>query len=67
MDVLRGVLFDLDDTIYEYAPCNEAALQAVHEVSGHELWETRKSFRDVHDEVRRELARELEGQAASHD
>ena len=26
----RAVLFDLDDTLYEYPPCNEAGLTAAH-------------------------------------
>ena len=30
----KAVLFDLDDTLYEYAPCNRHALAAAREVLG---------------------------------
>lgn len=63
---IRALCFDLDDTLYGYAPCNEVGLRAAHGV----LWSvTAVSFdeyRGVHDAVRSELAEELAGQAASH-
>jgi FMN phosphatase YigB (HAD superfamily) len=65
--MIRAVLFDLDDTLYEYAPCNEAALAAVHARLATGLDLPYAGFRHVHDDVRRELAIELAGQAASHD
>jgi len=65
--LLRGILFDLDDTIYEYAPCNETALAAAYEAAGDGLWSSPEEFRSLHDGVRHELARELAGHAASHD
>ena len=65
MDV-KGVLFDLDDTLYEYAPCNEKALEAVHLLLEHTHSISFAHFMERHDEVRGQLARELRGQAASH-
>ena len=64
--MLRGVLFDLDDTLYGYEPCNEAALEAICERFSHELGLSPRGFRDLHDEVRQDLADRLRGQAASH-
>jgi len=29
---VKALLFDLDDTLYEYAPCNRRALQAAREI-----------------------------------
>ncbi len=62
----RALCFDLDDTLYGYAACNELGLIAAHRVL---LGHSQKSFEEfmlVHDRVRLELAAELKGQAASH-
>ncbi len=64
--MLRGILFDLDDTLYAYAPCNAVALRAVFEGPAAQLWSNFDDFQGAHDGVRGELARELAGQAASH-
>lgn len=64
--MLDGVLFDLDDTLYDYAPCNESALQTVFDRFGHDLSLGSAEFRELHDQVRRELAEELHGQAPAH-
>jgi len=63
---LRAILFDLDDTLYGYAPCNEAGLRAAHERLAREVTASYDDFRACHDEVRLELAEQLKGQAASH-
>jgi putative hydrolase of the HAD superfamily len=67
MSTPRAVLFDLDDTLYAYAPCNEAALAAAHELLRESVDVSAEGFRSLHDDVRLELARELRGQAASHE
>jgi putative hydrolase of the HAD superfamily len=64
---VRALLVDLDDTLYAYAPCNEVGLEAVFERLQRRVVVSRDGFRALHDEVRLELARELAGQAASHD
>jgi len=64
--MLRALLFDLDDTLYAYGPCNELALEAVHGLLCRTVVTLPGEFRALHDEVRGELAHELRGQAASH-
>ncbi|QKG93001.1 HAD family hydrolase [Halorubrum salinarum] len=63
----EAVLFDLDNTLYPYAPCNEAgkraALDALRE-RGYEL--DRAAFDDLYATGRRETKRETGGTAASH-
>lgn len=63
---VKALLFDLDDTLYEYAPCNRRALQAAREILSEVLKVSSAEFRDLHDKIRGELAVELSGQAASH-
>jgi putative hydrolase of the HAD superfamily len=57
---------DLDNTLYEYDSCNEAALDAVYERLARSGRIQRDEFRRLHDESRDELARRLRHQAASH-
>ncbi|RLM72427.1 HAD family hydrolase [Halorubrum sp. Atlit-26R] len=63
----EAVLFDLDNTLYPYAPCNEAgkraALDALRE-RGYDL--DRAAFDDLYATGRRETKRETGGTAASH-
>ena len=61
-----AVLFDLDDTLYGYAPCNAAGLEAAHDVLAAAEPIDRAAFLELHDRVRSELAERLRGQAASH-
>jgi putative hydrolase of the HAD superfamily len=64
---VRALLLDLDDTLYAYAPCNEAGLAAAGLLLEAETGTGAGEFRALHDEVRSELAREHAGTAASHD
>ena len=63
----EAVCFDLDNTLYPYAPANEAgkraALEAFRE-RGYELG--RAQFDEVYANARHEAKRELDGTAASH-
>ncbi|MCG8584421.1 MAG: hypothetical protein MI757_06890, partial [Pirellulales bacterium] len=63
---LEAVLFDLDNTLYAYTPCNEAALRHVCGLLNETIEIPWERFRAVHDEVRDELAQRLKGQASSH-
>jgi HAD superfamily hydrolase (TIGR02253 family) len=63
---LKAVLFDLDNTLYAYDPCNEAALRHVCAMLNNASPITWEKFRTLHDEVRSELAIRLKHQAASH-
>ncbi|QAU13701.1 HAD family hydrolase [Halorubrum sp. BOL3-1] len=64
----EAVLFDLDNTLYPYAPCNEAgkraALAAFRE-RGYEM--DRETFDELYATARREAKRETRTTAASHD
>ena len=64
----EAVCFDLDNTLYPYAPCNEAgkraALAALRE-HGYDL--DRESFDDLYATGRRAAKRETRTTAASHD
>ncbi|MFD1570970.1 HAD family hydrolase [Halorubrum laminariae] len=63
----EAVCFDLDNTLYPYAPCNEAgkraALAAFREC-GYDM--DRSTFDDLYATGRRETKRETRGTAASH-
>jgi len=63
----EAVLFDLDNTLYEYAPCNAAGLLAAQQVLATQYSLGEGRFQELHDMVRGELAEELEGSAASHE
>ncbi len=63
-----AVLFDLDDTLYPYAPCNEAGKQAAlaaFRERGYDI--DRDRFDDLYAIGREEAKRELRGTAASHE
>ncbi len=63
----EAVLFDLDDTLYPYPPCNEAGKQGAYEAAldrGYDL--DREAFDALYREGRRETKRDTSGTAASH-
>ena len=62
-----AILFDLDNTLYEYAPCNAAGLLAAEQVLATQYSLGEGRFQELHDIVRLELAEELKGSAASHE
>ena len=62
----RALLFDLDNTLYHYTPCDEMALVATRAVLAQHIDISAAKFRRLHDCVRSELAERLGGQAASH-
>jgi putative hydrolase of the HAD superfamily len=62
------VLFDLDDTLYPYAPCNRAGKQEAWRTAldlGYDL--DREAFESLYQEGRRETKRELAGTASAHE
>ena len=64
----KAVLFDLDDTLYPYPPCNEAGKEAAFEVFrdlGHDI--DRARYDELYAAGRRATKRELTGTAASHE
>jgi putative hydrolase of the HAD superfamily len=61
------ILMDLDDTLYAYGPCNEAGLAAAYHVARQVCRTVEQAcFLALHDEVRGHWARELPGNASSH-
>ncbi|USZ72554.1 HAD family hydrolase [Natronosalvus halobius] len=63
-----AVLFDFDDTLYPYAPCNEAGKAAARETAlerGYAL--DTEEFEAFYQTGRRDVKRDLVGTAASHD
>mgnify|MGYP000017657091 CR=1 FL=1 len=63
----EAVFFDLDNTLYPYAPCNEAGKRAAFDAlreRGYEL--DRETFDDLYAAGRREAKRETRTTAASH-
>ncbi|OYR87603.1 hydrolase, partial [Halorubrum sp. E3] len=64
----EAVFFDLDNTLYPYAPCNEAgkrAALAAFRDRGYEM--DRETFDELYATARRETKRETSETAASHD
>ncbi len=63
-----AVLFDLDDTLYPYPPCNEAGKQAAFEAA-RELGYAfdREAFEALYQAGRADIKRDLSGTAASHE
>ncbi|WP_254769097.1 HAD family hydrolase [Salinilacihabitans rarus] len=63
-----AVLFDLDDTLYPYPPCNEAGKEAALRTARDRGYDfDREGFEDFYRAGRREVKRELGGTAASHE
>ena len=62
----KGILFDLDNTLYEYAPCDESGLEAAWHTLAAAIPLSQQRFREVHDAIRDRWAGALKGQAASH-
>ena len=63
---LRGLLFDLDNTLFAYDPANRAGLAAARDLAARDLGLDPASFPSLHDRIRQTLARELAGRAAAH-
>jgi len=62
-----AVLFDLDDTLYPYPPCNAAGKEAAwHEARCREYDLDRDAFEELYQEGRRSVKREVAGTAAAH-
>ncbi|SNR30996.1 HAD family hydrolase [Halorubrum vacuolatum] len=64
----KAALFDLDDTLYPYPPCNEAGKEAGFEAFGELGYDIdRARYDELYAAGRRETKRELAGTAASHE
>jgi HAD superfamily hydrolase (TIGR01549 family) len=63
---IRAVIFDLDNTLYHYDPCNDMALRMTYMELAKSVFTHYENFHEVHDKVRANLAAELKNQASSH-
>lgn len=66
LDTVRGVMLDLDNTLYEYSPCHSAGLSAAFQV-----YKTKRnidfdSFMVLYKEAQIHVKISTKGQAASH-
>ncbi len=62
----KGILLDLDNTLYDYKSCHKAALNAASELFLRETGIDNERFGELYNICRREINRELHGLASSH-
>ncbi len=63
----KGLIFDLDDTLYDYQSANKYALEETYKaVQKHADVSSFEHFVELFKDSKREITRELEGTAASH-
>lgn len=66
MNPIRAVLFDLDNTLFYWDPCDQRGREAAHEPLRQEFDVSFEHFMLLHDEARDYLKRHLPGQSANH-
>jgi HAD superfamily hydrolase (TIGR01549 family) len=62
----KAVLFDIDNTLYPYAPAHKAAMEAVADKADNLLGLDQKDFLDAFDKARTAIKARLGGTAACH-
>ena len=62
----KVILFDLDDTLYDYESTHKKAMNEVYTYLKKELNMSRKKFLDLFEQSKAEVKMELEGTASSH-
>lgn len=63
---IKGILFDLDNTLYAYQPCNQAGQRAVVKWLSKQLSVSQPKIIQAYSQARHQTHQQLEGQAASH-
>lgn len=67
MSNLKGLLLDLDNTFYEYAPCHEAGFNACFELlKSKTFFNDIEDFKEAYKNVQKRLKATTPNQAASH-
>lgn len=66
MPPLRAILFDLDNTLFHWDPCDQRGREAAHAALAAERAMTFETFMAMHQEVRAALRGRLAGQGANH-
>lgn len=64
--VKKAVLFDLDDTLYDYEPCHKYALGKVYSALKGKIMISKKRFDELFRLAKDEIKYELSGTASSH-
>ncbi len=62
----KAILFDLDDTLYDYEKTHKRAMNEVYALLKREIGIPRKKFLDLFDKSKHEVKMELEGTASAH-
>ena len=62
----KGILLDLDNTLYDYKSCHKEGLNAASELFLRETRVDRERFSELYNICRHEINRELNGLASSH-
>ncbi len=66
--MIKAVIFDLDNTLYEYEPCNVIGMKNMHDclrkILGKDI--TDDSFNEILNNAKKEVKNNLSGMAASH-
>ena len=63
---IKAVLFDLDNTLYDYEPVYKKSLKAVHEILKNEIKMSYKDFLELYSLAQMKIKRELAGTASAH-
>jgi HAD superfamily hydrolase (TIGR01549 family) len=66
LNKIKGVLLDLDNTLYAYDPCHRAASTRCREIAETEFGISPEVFTSSLKAAREQIHRQLKGQAASH-
>ena len=66
LKIPQAVLFDTDNTLYEYEPANLAALEACCKKAENLLRIDRKTFMFFYNKARSEIKKQISGTASSH-
>ncbi|MFW5846599.1 MAG: HAD family hydrolase [Nanoarchaeota archaeon] len=62
----KAILFDLDNTLYEYEPVHKKSIKAVYEYLEKKLKISYKKFIELYNFSRKEIHQELAGTASAH-
>ena len=66
-DSIKGILIDLDNTIYDYSPANDAAREAARDHAiVMRLVSNSEEFEDLYEQARQIIHERLDGLASSH-
>ena len=61
-----AVIFDTDNTLYEYEPANKAAIEAACKKAENLISINKEEFMFYYDKARKEIKKDISGTASSH-